>query len=767
MLTILGIRHHGVGSARNVVEMLHKLQPDMILVESPPELDDITKWVGDKLLKPPVAVLGYNQDNAKQAVFYPFAEFSPEWQAIAYANAKALPCRMMDLPLAIGFQIQASPDPSRGGETDAKTEADISTEQPTVPPPREGQGEASGEADPISYFARLDGFNDSEAWWEQKFEQKFSKATVEDHFEAVMLMMTTLRTSDVFSETREAERQNDIREAYMRQIIRKAQNDMYNNIVVVCGAWHAPALLELDKSAKEDAKILKALPKTKIKVGVTLIPWTNERLSYLSGYGAGITSPGWYEHVWKYPTDNGVRWLTKVAKLFRSKKMDVSTAHVIETFRLAEALAALRGQARLGLYDHQEAIQTVMCMGDGILLELIKKEMIVGNKLGKVPDNVPKMPLQADFEAIAKKMKFAMTAEYKDVELDLRKDLDLQRSIFLFRLQALHINWARSAYSRSKGTFKEAWHLKWQPEMMIALIEKGIYGNTVETAAENFILAQAKETKDIAEIAAFIQQAIPAELFSVIENLLNKLNELATISADIVELMTAVVPLVDVSRYGNVRKTDLSTIYTLVEGLITRIAIGLPTTCYGTDDAASQMLFEHIRKVNDAVRLLENTVLSDLWQDTLFKILNKDGVNPLLTGCTCRLLFDAKAIDEVETADRFGLALSSGNETVYSAGFVEGFLKGSGMILLYDHTLWNILYKWVVELPDTQFDELLPILRRTFAKFEPADRRKLGEKAKQGHAAADVTTEALPSEFFDVQRAESVLPSVVALLGWT
>ena len=36
-VTILGIRHHGVGSAKNVAERLEQLRPDMILIEGPPK----------------------------------------------------------------------------------------------------------------------------------------------------------------------------------------------------------------------------------------------------------------------------------------------------------------------------------------------------------------------------------------------------------------------------------------------------------------------------------------------------------------------------------------------------------------------------------------------------------------------------------------------------------------------------------------------------------------------------------------------------------
>lgn len=754
-ITILGIRHHGVGSAKNVLEMLEQIQPDMILVEGATELDAITHWVGTKggtPLKPPVAVLGYNIDDPKQATFYPFAEFSPEWQAINFANTKQIPVRMMDLPLAINFQQ----------EINKKVEQEkIETESEEVEAPKM---EFVPYKDPISYFSELAGYQDSELWWEHHFEQKYSKSTAKEHFEAVLIMMTELRNAEIKSSL---DIENVAREVYMRELIRKAQNELFSNIVVVCGAWHAPALLDLEATAKADNKILKSLPKTKIKVATTWIPWTNDRLSMFSGYGAGITSPGWYEHLWKYgEKDDGSRWLTKVARLFRQKKMDISTAHVIEAFRLAETLASLRGLSRVGLNELNEATQTVMCMGDGILLELVKKELIVANRIGKVPAELPKLPLQDDFEKLAKSYRLPITAEKKEYELDLRKETDLNRSKLIYRLEILEIKWGTRMYARTKGTFKEAWTLKWEPEMFISLIEKGIWGNSIDDACTKFLIDKSQKSNDIKDLAAMIQQAIPAELFGAIEQLLHKINEVATVSADILELMTALSPLVEVSRYGNVRKTDLTAINQLVEGLLTRICIGLPNACYGLDDDNSRKVFEYIKQVNEATRLIENEDLTNLWLKTLQILLDKEGVNAIILGCTCRLLFDAKQIDELQTAQRFGLALSVGNEPVYSAGWVEGFLKGSGMILLYDNILWNLLYKWVFELPDEQFIELLPILRRTFSKFEPSERKQLGEKAKAGASIEKaIISQETEIENFNIHRAESVLPMLQMLLG--
>ncbi|MBL7813814.1 MAG: hypothetical protein JNL70_02325 [Saprospiraceae bacterium] len=751
-VTILGIRHHGVGSAKNVLEMLQKLQPDMVFVEGPPELDVLSRWVGEKTLKPPIAALCYDQDAPQRAVFYPYSEFSPEWQTILYANKQKIPVRMMDLPVAISWEMAK-----------LKTEKTQNKAQNT-----EGVGEEQEAAmpihkDPISYFAEIAGYSDSDMWWEHHFEQRYIAKSAEAHFEAVMLTMQTLREEGTPSVLDE---ENVYREAYMGHLIRQAQREMYQNIVVVCGAWHAPALLNLEKTEAEHAKIVKKLPKTKIKVGTTWIPWTNDRLSFRSGYGAGIHSPGWYSHLWHHPKDNGAIWLANVARLFRKKKMDISTAHVIEALRLSESLASLRDLPKPSLWELNEATQTVMCMGDAILLELVKKELIVGHALGKVPSELPKLPLQNDFEELVRKLRLSQTAEKKDIELDLRKDLDLNRSIFLYRLKILNIEWGKQAYARSKGTFKEVWTLAWSPEMLVNLIEKGIWGNTIIEASSKFLLDKAANSQSISHLSDMIQQAIPAELFEAIEVLLLKINELATISADIMELMAAIVPLADVGRYGNVRKSDLTAINALVEGMIVRISIGLPTAAYGLDDEASQKMFDLIRKVNDSVRLVENEALTEMWFKTLAILVDKEGIHPIVQGCTCRLLCDAKVLDTEGVSIKFGLALSTGNAPDYSAGWIEGFLKGSGMILLYDDTLWNLLYKWVSELTDEAFMQLIPILRRTFSKFDVGERRHLGEKAKRGVVfAQNHITQDLENEYFNYELADKSLGLVAQLLG--
>src|SRR5262249_47528076 len=158
--------------------------------------------------------------------------------------------------------------------------------------------------------------------------------------------------------------------------IRAAEGEGYKRIAVVCGAWHSPALAATGNGAgeKQDAALLASLKRTKVQA--TWIPWTNSRLAYRTGYGAGVTSPGWYEHLWTTPDGRvSSRWLAKAAHLLRSEGLDASSASVIEAVRLADALAAMRDLPMPGLAEMHEAVQTVLCAGESARMQLIRDRL--------------------------------------------------------------------------------------------------------------------------------------------------------------------------------------------------------------------------------------------------------------------------------------------------------------------------------------------------------------------------------------------------------
>jgi hypothetical protein len=749
-ISVLGIRHHGPGSARSVKLALEHLQPDIVLVEGPPDGEEILKHASHEDMKPPVALLAYVPEKTEEAVFYPFAVFSPEWQAILYAQKNGVPVKFMDLPLMHKFALDLAKK-EKGDKADNEQNKEVSSAQ--LDEEKEQPLEEPGN-NPMDLMAEAAGYEDGEIWWEHMFEQRNN---VENSFDAVLEVMKALRQQPVRKETH----MTLLREAYMRKIIRQAEKDGYQKIAVICGAWHAPALVEMP-SKKHDDELLKNLPK--VKVASTWIPWTHNRLTFYSGYGAGINSPGWYQHLWDQPEDLGIAWMTKVARVFRKKNMDTSVAHVIEAFRLAESLAAIRGHSRAGLEELNEATQSVICFGDPIQLELLFKELIVGNKIGKVPEDAPQVPLQKDLEKLQKRLRLTPKAFDQPYTLDLRQPNDLERSKLFHRLNILGIEWGRQEGSSGKGTFKEQWVLLWEPELMIKVIEMGVWGNTIEEAATKYINHLSDQTNSISEVSKLLQKAIPADLEGSVEKLMHRIDELSSVSSDITQLMMAIPPLAYVSRYGNVRKTDLSVLITIVKGLVIRVSIGLPNACFALDDDASEQMFERISEVNSAINLIQEEELNLAWRNSLKELLIKSQIHGLISGRACRLLADSKEIGTEELAVKFNYALSTANEPSYSAAWLEGFLKGSGMILLLDDTLWNILYNWMESLEDEVFTQLLPLLRRNFSTFPTAERRKIGEKAKSGGGTI-VRAKRSNEENFDHERAAKALEVVGKLVG--
>jgi hypothetical protein len=750
---ILGIRHHGPGSARNVKAFLEEIKPDIVLVEGPPEADEILQWASHKGLIPPVAILCYQPDNPQQSSFYPFAEFSPEWQAILYAKKNNIHVRFMDLPAANLFAVeserkkeaeeqQAPKDVDTAPLNNNSVTNDTSVEKEVVEIKR----------DPMSWLAEVAGFSDGEKWWEHMFEHRLSN---EEVFNAINEAMHALREAFL----KKDDRLERLREAHMRKVVRQAEKEMFQNIVVICGAWHAPALVNMPKQ-KEDNDLLKGLPK--VKVECTWIPWTYNRLSYFSGYGAGITSPGWYEHIWKHPNDDGTLWMAKVAKLFREKQMDTSVAHVIEAVRLAGSLASLRQLHKAGLEELNEATLSVMCNGETILLSLVNRELIISDKIGEVPGDIPKPPLQLDIEKTQKKLRLPATADWKDYTLDLRKENDLERSIFLHRLKLLDIKWGETSAATGKGTFKEQWRLQWDPAFSIDIIEKGTYCNTTEEAASKYVIEQANKAGSLSAVCTLLEECIPAELPAAIEVLIQQINNLAAASGDVIQLMEVIPGLVNVTRYGNVRKTDADLVLGIVNSMITRICISLPSASSGIDEDAAMHLLDLFFKMNDAVNLLQNDDITQMWQQTLSAVANSRNSSPVIAGYSTRLLADYKLIAGDELVKAFYYAMSMASAPATAAAWLEGFLKGSGTLLLLDNDLWSIINEWIKQLNEENFTQVLPLLRRTFSGFSQSERRKLGEKAKAGGATIVKKIET----DFNEERAKKGVAVVMQLFGY-
>ncbi len=690
---LLGIRHHGPGSARSVVRVLNELQPDVVLVELPADCESALSWVGHQHLVPPVALLGYVVDRPNRAAFLPFAEFSPEWQAFTWAAQHSVPVRAIDLPLAISLADN-------------------------------GEGDESGElrlvdhpvGDPLAALAAAAGDPDPERWWDDVIEHRGDGAPA---FEAIAEAMSAVRGGPEAGSLREARR-----EAHMRQALRRARIDGFERIAVVCGAWHVPALTEPLPTAAIDAHTLRGL--AKVKVGVSWVPWTNRRLASTTGYGAGVRSPGWYAHVFRHPGAPGIsRWFVGAARLLRDRGLSASPDHLIAATRTASALATLRLRPRPGLDEVLDAADTVMAGSVG--LALIDRELIVGDAIGEVPDDAPQVPLARDIAAQQRWVRLRPSADGQTVELDVRTPNGRARSVLLHRVLALGVPWGSVEEGRgSSGTFRETWSLLWEPELTIRVIEQSAHGTTLLSAATHRMLEQAADATALADLVQILESALLADLPAVVQPVVERVEAQAAHNPDVVQVIDTLAPLARALRYGDVRGTDASSLRRVFDGLVIRVLAGTLMACRSLDDDAAAAMVERLASVQAALALTDHPVRGGEWPAVLTLVAERTDVHGLVQGRATRLLHDGGTWNRAQVGNRVSRALSVGTTSAASASFVEGFVAGSGTVLVHDRELLDVIDSWVCSLASDAFIAISPLLRRTFGAFEVAERRQLG-----------------------------------------
>jgi hypothetical protein len=726
VVELLGIRHHGPGSARSVVRALDALQPTVVLVELPSDCEPALQWIAHQHLCPPVALLGYVLDQPQQAAFLPFASFSPEWQAFQWAHRAGVPLRAIDLPLA---QSLADGGPEQ---------LDLVLQQPAV-------------ADPLAALAEAAGDPDPERWWDDVIEHRGDGAPA---FAAVAEAMRAARGTRAAATADEARR-----EAHMRRGLRAAIAEGHPRIAVVCGAWHVPALEQPLPPAAADNALLKGRPK--VKVGISWVPWTHRRLAATSGYRAGVASPGWYAHVFAHPGPEGVsRWFVHAAHLLRAQGMSASPDHLIAATRASMALAALRERPRPGLAEVLDAADTVMAGSTG--LALIQRELVVGNAIGTVPDDAPQVPLARDLAAQQRKARLKPNADAVMVEVDVRTTSGRTKSVLLHRLRALGVPWGRAQEGRgSSGTFRETWQLCWEPELTIRLIELSAHGTTVQAAATHRLLERAGAASAMADLVEVLDLALMADLPDVVGPVVRKVEAVAAHDLDVVQLIDTLGPLARALRYGDVRGTDAGSLRAVFDGLVVRVVAGTVIACRSLDGPAAASMVERLAGVQAALALVDHPARRADWPAVLALVSERSDVHGLVQGRATRLLHDGGVWNRARVGARLSRSLSVGTPPAVGAAFVEGFVAGSGTVLVHDRELLDVVDAWVASLPPEAFVATSPLLRRTFGAFEQAERRQLGLLLADRPVPSSIGF----GDDVDQRRADLALVTVRQLLG--
>lgn len=528
---IIGVRHHSPACARLVAERIRTLRPAFVLIEGPADFNDRL----DELYLPhrlPVAIYSYlSGDERHHGSWSPFAEHSPEWQALMVAREVGAAVRFIDLP---AWHAAFSHMENRYADV-----ADHAHEE---------RAEAYERA--LTEKLCVQG---RDALWDHLFE---------DGCDAGELAR---RLSTYFDHLRGEDRGsqgNQARENMMARWIAWAMAQPVQagraQALVVCGGYHAPALARLWPGMSADLPVtpqpsLESVAgeeeedagthdaQAPLRFGSYLVPYTFKRLDAFAGYASGMPSPAYYQWVWELgPEGAAHRALQQVMQRLREKKLPASTADLMAMHLRAQGLARLRGHEKPLRSDWLDALAGALVKDaldaplpwtyrgamrsgtDPVLVQAM--DVLAGDTVGRLAPGTPQPPLVAAVQAELAAHGIVLRGQLK---LDLLAEADRARSRVLHRLSILRLPGVRRTQGPKlamSGERTELWSLGEPLEQQAALIEAGAWGASLHDAARARLEDDLRQAQGrIGPLAEGLNQAAWAGLSALSDSLLREL----------------------------------------------------------------------------------------------------------------------------------------------------------------------------------------------------------------------------------------------------
>ncbi|AIQ24439.1 DUF5682 family protein [Paenibacillus sp. FSL H7-0737] len=728
---IFGVRHLSPGGAQHLLSFLHEIEPTAVLIEGPSDATPEIRHVINMTTKPPIAILAFTEEVPVRTALWPLALYSPEYQAMRWAEQQGAYTAFIDLPSSVVIALQ-----------DIRTKSRDSVEQSDESEVNNTVEKAAEEASLYDRVAELAGELDYDMYWERNFEHNTNKGAYQ---EAIISFSSQMRQ---ISEENERHNNiveyahNTIREAYMRRQIQDtiAAGHQPNKIVVVCGAYHAAALVDLASGMSDEE--IDALPSLNSKL--TLMPYTYYKLSSLSGYGAGNLAPHYYQMMWERMMNGSLEdlpnhYLSTVARYLRNTGTHRSTAEIIEAVRLAESLAALHGGSAPTLRDLRDAALTLLGRGELSVIAEALARTDIGTAIGELAEGISQTPIQDDLNRQLKRLKLEKykTPVANDLELDLRENrrvsseeaayLDLNRSFLFHRLRLLGIDLVNIRASGQTGaTWAEHWVMKWSPEVEIQVVESTLLGETIEIASAYVLQQKLDGSSTIAEASALIRTAYECGMIHQMEAGRQTLQRLAVDTRDVVQIAASIHELSLLIQYGDVRRIDTKPLIPLLEQLFRRACLFLLDASQCNDEASGEML-KAMNILNQAAIAHSEELDELLWIQELKHLSERDDCNPRLSGVACSILLERNAMTAQQCSEEVSRRLSPGIPAELGAGWFEGMSMRNRYVLLSRLSLWEQLNEYINSLDDEEFVRALVFLRRAFSTFERREKTMIAE----------------------------------------
>ncbi|RZF60530.1 hypothetical protein EWE75_22625 [Sphingomonas populi] len=751
---IAPIRHHSPACAWHLKAMIAEIGPAAILIEGPDDYDPLIPLLTHAETRPPVAIVSILEGPVRGASYFPFCAHSPEYVALQEGAARGVPVRFIDL-----------------SATDkAMREDDSNPLDPAQPLALDEW--AFDSSDYVRALADRLGCRDGNEVWDQLFEARIGEADWRRFFGDVGRYCSHMRESTA-TKTMEADG-TLVREARMVAHLAQARREIKGPILAVVGGFHAPGLVD----ALPKLGNVAAPPRVKAERPPYLIRYGYRQLNALTGYGAGLPLPAYYEGLWQTVAAGEAapfeklahRLITDFAAHLRTALLGVSTAVpiLVATLENAHRLAELRGRPGPLRDDLIDACRSTFLKGEEggdaspVMAELVA--FLTGSAIGDVPASAGSPPLVEAVRQRARALGFRVDdGERRNRELDIyRKPRHRDASRFLHATVFLETGFAqrtggpdfRSGVDLDR--LIEHWSVMWSPLFEARLIERAADGDTIEEAlaAELNRRLAALEAQGMGGNASaaidLFAAACQAGIAAYAERVLPVIEADIVRDADLASVAAALRDLIGLWRGRAALGFDNSAeIESLVGTTWRRALYLLPDLANAGEDRIAATL-DALVVLREATGLADESLraLDPVLFDEAIATLLDTELDPALAGAVAALALLAGRIDDTEFATRLSGELRGAYpEMARRIAWLRGVIAISRELLWRVPELIETADQVLSALDDGGFVELLPHLRMAFAALDPREIDRLAHAVAGRHggdAAALIVRHDLP-----------------------
>jgi len=768
------VRHHSPAVARHVRAAIRARKPKLVMIEGPADASDMIRHVVDAKTKPPVALYASYRDDANTLglaglasaapeipprfpVWYPFLPYSPEYVAMKETLAYGGEAVFIDLP------NHALIDPShwaRGSEEEEE-ETDEDDVPALVEEPEEEHPVSAPSWEAMvtrsSFYqamATAAGYRSWDEAWDSMFEIGHRHADYESFRRDLAYFCCAVRATtrpEVIASDDTLPRERFMRRSIIAELAKR--NLDAKDAMVICGGFH----LFLDR---EDETPPPAAPQG--TTYSTVVPYSYFRVSEMSGYGAANRAPRFYQAVWDHQGDKEdapwvaamIEHVTTVLARGRKEGAALSSADAISVTQHARMLAALRGRPAPILDDIRDALISCCCKGrpeeEGRHLLAAMGHAEIGTAVGRVTPALGRLPVVHDFYAQLDELDLGevMGREKRLVlTLDLREDQGAKRSAFLHRIASLDLGLGSLEGGRSgDGTtlFREKWILSWSPKVESQLIEKNLYGDTIEAAA----IAQleedvAKEQRHAGATCKRLLDAVAMQVPQLVQRLEGAAGQAIDEDRHFASQCDALVHLLVLNRLAIQRDLGRPAIEELAGRAYTRACLAIADLGAIPVDQ-QEVTMAHLKSLAEAVLGGDLELDRALFTEQVTAAALAATV-PFMQGAFAGVLAELRVIDPADLAKRVAaFATSQPDKMVLAGEFLDGaFAVSKTSMLLGADALVGAIDELLRAAPWDHFMTLLPKVRRAFERLHERQRLAFADRVatRYGLAAAEEIAE--------------------------